>query len=310
MARPTPAGVGLLHRHATISAAVHHDTSRPLRDLKPVQGVHHIMPPRLARPGLVARKGAGAGTMAPHPNTLVTGLMPPPIQNFDGLGQGFNGPQGASPGYGYPPDPNSAVGLADIVEVENGGLAVFSKTGTVLYGWVDVTTLWSGFGGTCETGPVSDPVVKYDHLADRWLITQLALGPSSNGTQPGYECLALSQTSDPTGAYNRYAFQYAGFPDYQKTAVWPDAQYAGFDVIGTNIPFTPLSAPTTARPCWWARWRPSSVSATPITTTPRPVCTMAWPQSRPTWTARNCPRRGRRPTLSRRTHLTHRRSQG
>ena len=35
-----------------------------------------------------------------------------------------------------------------------------------------VRTRMSGFGGACQTGGSGDPVVLYDQLADRWIITQ------------------------------------------------------------------------------------------------------------------------------------------
>jgi hypothetical protein len=44
----------------------------------------------------------------------------------------------------------------------------------------------------------------------------------------------VSQTSDALGAYHRYAFSYAEFPDYPKLAVWPDAYYITFNMFGAN----------------------------------------------------------------------------
>ena len=41
-----------------------------------------------------------------------------------------------------------------------------------------------------------DPVVVYDELADRWLLSQFSIDGS-----PEYMCIAISQTPDPTGAY-------------------------------------------------------------------------------------------------------------
>jgi hypothetical protein len=44
----------------------------------------------------------------------------------------------------------------------------------------------------------------------------------------------VSQTSDPTGAYNRYAWQYGLFPDYPKMSVWPDGYYITFNMFSGN----------------------------------------------------------------------------
>ncbi|HEV3140376.1 MAG TPA: hypothetical protein VGY57_07680 [Vicinamibacterales bacterium] len=48
-------------------------------------------------------------------------------------------------------------------------------------------------------------------------------------------CYAISTSSDPLGAYHRYAFERPLFPDYPRPAVWPDGYYiptsTGDDVI-------------------------------------------------------------------------------
>ena len=62
-----------------------------------------------------------------------------------------------------------------------------------------------GFGGVCETGGSGDPIVLYDKMANRWLISQFATG----GAAPDHECIAVSATSDATGSYNRYDFDLA-----------------------------------------------------------------------------------------------------
>ena len=46
----------------------------------------------------------------------------------------------------------------------------FDVTGTVLYGAVPNNTVFKGFGGTCDARNNGDTVVRYDQLADRWLI--------------------------------------------------------------------------------------------------------------------------------------------
>ena len=85
-------------------------------------------------------------------------------------------------------------------------------------------TLWSGFGGPCENTNDGDPIVLFDQLAGRWLLSQFAL-PYAAG--PYYQCIAISQTADPTGAYHRYAFQASAtkLNDYPHFGVWPDGYY-------------------------------------------------------------------------------------
>ena len=99
------------------------------------------------------------------------GRRPPAalVASFDGLGVGFVGPHGAAAGRN-PSDNSIAVGPDHIVQIVNSRLAVFTKQGKVLYGAVPTNILFRGFGGACETHNNGDAVVRYDQLAERWLI--------------------------------------------------------------------------------------------------------------------------------------------
>ena len=99
------------------------------------------------------------------------GRRPPAtlVASFDGLGVGFVGPHGAATGRN-PSDNSIAVGPDHIVQIVNSRLAVFTKQGKVLYGAVPTNILFRGFGGACETRNNGDAVVRYDQLAERWLI--------------------------------------------------------------------------------------------------------------------------------------------
>jgi hypothetical protein len=150
---------------------------------------------------------------------------------FDGLGVGFSGPQGAFQIQYAPPDTTAAVGTTQVVEWVNAAFGVFDKaTGTPVYGPVLGNTLFTGFGGACETSNDGDPVVLFDHLANRWILMQFAV-PSGG---PYYQCVAVSKTADATGAYDRYSFQYSGFNDYPKAGVWPDAYYVSYNIFNGN----------------------------------------------------------------------------
>jgi hypothetical protein len=63
-----------------------------------------------------------------------------------------------------------------------------------------INQLWKNFGGLCETTNRGDPVVLYDPLADRWMLSQFAF--NTTGTPPSpippyEECIAVSKTGDP-----------------------------------------------------------------------------------------------------------------
>src|SRR5262249_35184127 len=130
-----------------------------------------------------------------------------------------------------PADPNGAPGVDQYVQWVNTDFAVFDKgTGAILHGPVAGNTLWSEFGGPCETDNDGDPIVQYDKLANRWVLTQFAV----TGGPPFYQCVAVSTTADATGTYNRYAFRYNNFNDYSKLGVWPDAYYVSFHMFNGN----------------------------------------------------------------------------
>ena len=101
----------------------------------------------------------------------------------------------------------------------------FPKNGNVV---------WQGFGGRCQSDNDGDPIVQYDQLADRWVLTQFAVSAT-----PYTQCVAVSTGSDPTGTYYRYAFSYdRSFNDYPKMGVWPDAYYISYNMFRNGRSFT------------------------------------------------------------------------
>jgi hypothetical protein len=100
----------------------------------------------------------------------------------------------------------------------------FPKNGNVV---------WQGFGGRCETDNDGDPIVQYDQLADRWVLTQFAVSAT-----PFTQCVAVSTGPDPTGTYHRYSFSYSNdFNDYPKLGVWPDAYYITYNMFRNGRTF-------------------------------------------------------------------------
>jgi len=124
-------------------------------------------------PASPPRSTAGAVVEQTSPGTRPAAVL---AASFDGLGVGFDGPHGPSTGRN-PSDNSLAVGPDHIVQTVNSRLAIFTKkgsqydtTGRVLYGAVPTNTVFAGFGGTCEAHNNGDAVVRYDQLADRWLV--------------------------------------------------------------------------------------------------------------------------------------------
>ena len=147
-----------------------------------------------------------------------------PVKPIDGIGRGVYNIMSD------PPDTNGSVGKTHYVQWVNTGLAVFDKaTGNRVLGPIDGNLLWSGFGGNCERFNDGDPIVLYDKIADRWLLTQFAVTQA-----PFSQCIAVSTSADPTGTYARYEYQYQDFNDYPKFGVWPDAYYGTFNMFSGN----------------------------------------------------------------------------
>jgi hypothetical protein len=157
--------------------------------------------------------------------------IPSPLANFEGLSNqdNFNI-------FGFrvnPPDPNGEVGPNHYVEMINLVFAVYDKNGNKLVGPVDTGSLWAGFAIPDCTDPSGDPVVLYDQLEDRWLLSQFTTrGPIY------YNCVAVSQTGDPTGAYFRYAFSTGvNFPDYPKYGLWRNSYIITTREFGPTIEY-------------------------------------------------------------------------
>ena len=232
---------------STASAASGPIRSARLRDLPPTPRTRFVPQPIRA-----FRRSAGRGSpLAPVPapyrpfadgfgllrragmalsQLVVPSLaaIPATLGNFDGIGNGVSGFTVNS----APPDTNGDVGPNHYVQIVNSDFAVFDKTThAATFGPVAINTLWSGFGGDCETNNDGDPTVLYDPIADRWIISQFSVTGADGVAKPFLQCVAVSTSPDPTGSYNRYRFPYAGFPDYPKMGVWPDAYYTTFNMF-------------------------------------------------------------------------------
>ena len=158
----------------------------------------------------------------------LTPSIPSPSLTFEGMSNqdNFN----IFGGRVNPPDTIGDVGPNHYVEMINLVFAVWDKSGNLLLGPVDTGTLWSGFPIPDCTDHSGDPVVLYDQTTDHWILSQFTTRGLS-AQVPNYNCVAVSQTGDPTGAYYRYAFSTQAdnvdggyfFPDYPKYGVWSNS---------------------------------------------------------------------------------------
>ena len=154
-------------------------------------------------------------------------------------GANFEGPGVGMPGFvmtGAPPDTTLAVGPSHVVAWVNSMYAVMTKTGTVL-SLANGNTLFTGVGNLCETTNRGDPILQYDRLADRWILSQFAFNVSGgNPAAPYLQCIAVSTSNNPLGTYYRYAITFSssapnGFNDYGKLGIFPDGYYTAYNVF-------------------------------------------------------------------------------
>jgi hypothetical protein len=215
-----------------VGQAVYHDLSLPLSQLAARQS-QSVPGPDV---------GGGPSGEIPHPrmpkvlNSLPTGQavaadgalqtraasgqMPSPLLDFEGVNN-VNSviPPDTQGDIGY--DPGS--GRKFYVQWVNLSFAIWDVTAapTLVFGPVAGNTLWKGFGGPCEQTNNGDIITLYDTLAQRWLMSQFSVA------QPYYQCIAISQTADPTGSWYRYAYLISNnlMNDYPHFGVWPDGYY-------------------------------------------------------------------------------------
>ncbi|MBI4503452.1 MAG: hypothetical protein HY700_20120 [Gemmatimonadetes bacterium] len=171
----TPGGAVLRQvvSSVTVQPAFAHDVSAPLAaSVRELTGT--LPAPAGVRAPRELRGLSGSEVEQKAPGSKPAALL---VESFEGLGLGFRGPQGTGRG-GNPSDNSLAVGPDHILQTVNGrGLAIFTKkgkrfdsTGRVLYGPVRANNVFKGFGGSCEQRSSGDVVVRYDQLADRWLM--------------------------------------------------------------------------------------------------------------------------------------------
>ena len=238
-ASPAAAPQGFKAPTAKFTENVAFDVSKALRDIPkkaPVQAADDpeaepvdIRPdrgPQAADNGFSGDGAVLSAGLAANLSAFNAATIPGTTVNFEGISNQDNFNL-----FGFrvnPPDPVGDVGPNHYVEMVNLAFAVYDKSGNLLLGPVDTGSLWAGFPVEDCTDPSGDPIVLYDQFADRWLLTQF----TTRGAPYYYDCVAISQTPDPTGPYYRYAFvtqedtHVPGtyyFPDYPKYGVWKDS---------------------------------------------------------------------------------------
>jgi subtilisin-like proprotein convertase family protein len=154
------------------------------------------------------------------PNPLPHGTDPawqtePPSHGFDrAVDLSVNG-------MGYtsvsPADPCLAVGSNHVIQMINGSSGAYfriydknlANPGSQTY----MDNFVNSIGGISSYSGLGDPIIVYDAMADRWLMSEF----SSSGNRL---IVAISTGADPTGSWYAYSYTATNFPDYPKYGVW------------------------------------------------------------------------------------------
>ena len=203
----------------TVSSPTQVALSPALRDIQNIEGqqgnqVHsHAILPRQRTAAPIQADPA----LQTSPGPLISAT---PGAVFDGVSADRNAP----------PDTNMAVGQNPaynyIFQTVNSRYAIYTKAGALVLGPNSLSSLWSALGpqNGCAVNNGGDVIAQYDKAADRWLITQLGAF-----TAPYTECIAVSKTPDPTGAYTLYTYSFGStLNDYPKFSIWPTASNSAY----------------------------------------------------------------------------------
>lgn len=201
---------------------------------EPIPGINRPIP----RPG-AGRRGPDPSNVFVEPLEVPEPLFAsswPPVRSFDGLDavDDFNTIAATY----APSDTDGAVGPNHYMQIVNSIFAVYDKdTGGLLGGpWAN-NIFWdvANTGDACEATNDGDPIVLYDQLADRWLISQFALPNYPAG--PFYECIAISASGNPLENWYIYTFQISAtkMNDYPKFGIWPDGYYMSVNQFTQNV---------------------------------------------------------------------------
>ena len=215
-----------------------HGVSRPLRAL--------AVPPRVAGspgPRRIESEAAAPVAVTAHAESRdpVVQSRPGPSAplvalQFDGAATNDNIPFSGLEV--IPPDANGAAGPNHYFQAINLVFRIFDKSGGLVLGPLPTEGLWAGLGGICSTDAADTPLIKYDTLAGRWFVSQVAFDVDDGST---HQCVAVSTSGDPADTYAQYDFviDNAGLSPHPiataaRFGIWPEAYYMTVNQFGDS----------------------------------------------------------------------------
>lgn len=209
-----------------VAKAFYHDKSKALRDIDPKDpaSVKNTWPGGVVQNNFERRKYVKTNESKSTQVDRVLQKNMGTRQMNQNIDANFNGMGRFDAGGAIPPDPSGDVSAEYYFQMVNLAFEIYDKSGISVYGPSANNTIFDGWddGQPWNNTNDGDPIVLYDDQADRWMVSHFSL-PTWGG--PYYMLIAYSETSDPLGAYYRYAFQFNNMPDYPKFGIWPDGLY-------------------------------------------------------------------------------------
>ena len=182
----------------------------------------HRIPRRSGATGQAGLPLAGPSLAAPFLASSPSPSAPALDSSFAGLG---NPPH--AQGDVIPPDTMGAVGPNHLVSLLNSDFGVFDKTTGAVLQKISLQSFWASLG-TAAGEPANfpyDPKVFYDPSSDRFFAVTLG-GPNAPNS---WILVAVSSTSDPTGAWSKWAIDADLDNNAQQFNNWADFPGVGLD---------------------------------------------------------------------------------
>ena len=224
------------------SAAASHDLD--LRSLPYIPSNHEAEPVRRMRHRLPQTESTTpSDPERPVLRSAQAITIPSPLTSFDGLSS-TQSDCGC-----LPPDTDGDVGPNHYIHSVNSSIKIFDKSGNALNGTNGTTynSFFSPLGSSTPCGDgenQGDGFVFYDHIADRWVVSDFAFPDPDVSASPNYQCIGVSKTNDPvSGGWWLYVLQVdpshpTWIGDYPKFGLWPDAYYLSVNMFDENSDFT------------------------------------------------------------------------
>jgi hypothetical protein len=175
---------------------------------------------RKSDPNLKTKPDAALARVPDGTDKFITPrVMPTPSVNFEGISLTDTT---SLPGQGFlPPDTVGEIGPNHFVLMVNSAFRIYNRAGVPQIPLTSIGALFATIPGPCAFSEDGDPIVLYDQLADRWLLSEFCVTANPNT----HQLIAISTTNDPTGSYYVYDFMMPNnkFNDYPKFGVWSDS---------------------------------------------------------------------------------------